>query len=157
MRVHPSVKLGQPVPLSYLVVDEKSGCAQPAQTKVPAPCSSLSGLEKGRSVFSSKSTPYTSAGNNCRHSDNGFCNAIVSALSRPRSTTTASGARLQAASTTGTVVNANRCLRNLLRCIVSSLLCSSRAFIRVRSTHPPPLGILLHRYYNRITQLLINY
>ena len=44
------MKLGQPVPLSNLVVDENKSCAQPAQVKVPERCSSLSGLLKGLSV-----------------------------------------------------------------------------------------------------------
>ena len=40
-----TVKLGQPVPLSNLVFDEKFGSAQPPQEKIPARCSPLSGLE----------------------------------------------------------------------------------------------------------------
>ena len=49
-------KLGQPVPLSNLVSEAKSGSAQPAQAKVPLRCSSRSGLVNGRSVASSRST-----------------------------------------------------------------------------------------------------
>ena len=37
-------KLGQPVPLSNFVSDEKSARPQPAQAKVPRRCSSFSGL-----------------------------------------------------------------------------------------------------------------
>ena len=37
-------KLGQPVPLSNLVVDENRSCPQPAQPNTPERCSSLSGL-----------------------------------------------------------------------------------------------------------------
>ena len=43
-------KLGQPVPLSNLVVEEKRSRSQPAQTKLPRRCSSRSALVKGRSV-----------------------------------------------------------------------------------------------------------
>src|SRR5471030_1412702 len=49
-------KLGQPVWLSNLVLDENSGSAQPAQANLPARCSSLSGLVNGRSVPSRRST-----------------------------------------------------------------------------------------------------
>jgi len=43
-------KLGQPVPLSYLVSEENSGRSQPAQAKMPLRFSFSSGLEPGRSV-----------------------------------------------------------------------------------------------------------
>ena len=43
-------KLGQPVPLSNLVVDENRSRSQPAQAKMPARCSFSSGLVNGRSV-----------------------------------------------------------------------------------------------------------
>ena len=43
-------KLGQPVPLSNLVAEEKSGSSQPAQAKVPLRCSWSSGLVTARSV-----------------------------------------------------------------------------------------------------------
>ena len=45
-----AVKLGHPVPLSNLAVEEKSGRSQPAHEKVPARCSLLSGLLPERSV-----------------------------------------------------------------------------------------------------------
>jgi hypothetical protein len=51
-----AVKLGQPVPLSYLARESKSGRKQAAQTNVPARFSASSGLEPGRSVSSSNST-----------------------------------------------------------------------------------------------------
>ena len=40
-------KLGHPVPLSNLVVDENKSSAQPAQPKTPVRCSSFSGLVNG--------------------------------------------------------------------------------------------------------------
>jgi len=43
-------KLGHPVPLSNLAPDENNAEPQPAQKKVPARCSPLSGLEPDRSV-----------------------------------------------------------------------------------------------------------
>ena len=49
-------KLGQPVPLSYLVAELNRGRSQPAQWKVPLRFSPLSGLVKGGSVPSSRST-----------------------------------------------------------------------------------------------------
>ena len=49
-------KLGQPVRLSYFVVDGNSGRSQPAQTYVPARASTSSGLEKGGSVPSHPTT-----------------------------------------------------------------------------------------------------
>ena len=50
------VKLGQPVPLSYLVAASNSGRSQPLHEKMPARFSSLSGEVKARSVASSRST-----------------------------------------------------------------------------------------------------
>lgn len=49
-------KLGQPVPLSYLALELNSGRSQPAQWNVPARFSAFSGLLKGRSVPSLRST-----------------------------------------------------------------------------------------------------
>ena len=49
-------KLGHPVPLSYFISDVKTGRPQPAQVKTPGRFSSLSGLEPGRSVPSSRRT-----------------------------------------------------------------------------------------------------
>lgn len=49
-------KLGQPVPLSNFIACVNSGCSQPAQAKVPGRFSSFSGLVKGRSVPSLRST-----------------------------------------------------------------------------------------------------
>src|SRR5262249_41600895 len=53
-----SQKLGQPVPLSNFVVEEKSGRPQPAQEKGPRRRSCSSALEKGRSVASRRGTSY---------------------------------------------------------------------------------------------------
>ena len=50
------VKLGQPVPLSNLVSEAKSGLPQPAQTKVPERFSAFSGLVPARSVPCLRST-----------------------------------------------------------------------------------------------------
>ncbi len=61
-------KLGQPVPLSYLVFDEKSDRRQPTQAKMPARCSFNSGLVNGASVASCRSTAYASGLNSLRHS-----------------------------------------------------------------------------------------
>jgi hypothetical protein len=61
-------KLGQPVPLSNLVVDEKRGRSQPAQLKTPARFSLLSGLVKGVSVPALRSTRYWSGRNSFCHS-----------------------------------------------------------------------------------------
>ena len=52
------MKLGQPVPLSYLVSDENSGRSQPAQANTPLRFSPLSALEPGRSVPCLRSTSY---------------------------------------------------------------------------------------------------
>ena len=49
-------KLGHPVPLSYLVSDENSGCPHAAHANVPLRFSSLSGLVPARSVPCSRST-----------------------------------------------------------------------------------------------------
>jgi hypothetical protein len=49
-------KDGQPEPLSYFVPDSNKGSPQPAQRKVPARFSLLSGLVKGRSVPWSRNT-----------------------------------------------------------------------------------------------------
>src|SRR6185295_5741484 len=49
-------KLGHPVPLSNFVSEENSSRSQPAHRKMPLRCSSLSGLEKGRSVASLRNT-----------------------------------------------------------------------------------------------------
>jgi hypothetical protein len=54
------VKLGQPVLLSYLASEVKSGRKHAEQMKAPARFSSFRELEKGRSVASSKSTAYCS-------------------------------------------------------------------------------------------------
>src|SRR3546814_1213719 len=51
-------KLGQPVPLSNFVPDENRGKRHPAQRNTPLRCSSLRGLEKGRSVAALRSTAY---------------------------------------------------------------------------------------------------
>src|SRR3954466_4423502 len=49
-------KLGQPVPLSNFISDVNRGRSQPAQAKMPARFSSLSGLVPARSVPSLRST-----------------------------------------------------------------------------------------------------
>src|SRR5687767_13992732 len=51
-------KLGQPVPDSNFVSEEKTGRSQPAQLNVPLAFTSSSGLVQGRSVPSSRSTAY---------------------------------------------------------------------------------------------------
>src|SRR5262245_5811616 len=51
-------KLGHPVPLSYLVVDENSSRSQPAQAKVPRRFSLRSWLVNGRSVAALRRTAY---------------------------------------------------------------------------------------------------
>jgi hypothetical protein len=61
-------KLGQPVWLSNFVVEENRSRAQPAQAKVPARCSSSSGLVKGRSVPLCCRTAYCSGVSSVRHS-----------------------------------------------------------------------------------------
>jgi len=60
-------KLGQPVPLSNLVLDENAGSSQPAQENVPARCSSSSALVKGRSVLATEYS-YCSGVKSLRHS-----------------------------------------------------------------------------------------
>src|SRR5947208_1498660 len=52
-------KLGQPVPLSNFIAEVNSGSAHPAQANTPGRFSSLSALENGRSVPSSRRTSYT--------------------------------------------------------------------------------------------------
>src|SRR5215471_14027405 len=61
-------KLGQPVPLSNFVVDEKRSSAQPAHANTPALDSCSSGLENGGSVSSSRSTAYCSGVRSLCHS-----------------------------------------------------------------------------------------
>src|ERR671935_1593096 len=61
-------KLGQPVPLSNFIAEVKSGRLQPAQTNTPARFSSLSGLVKGRSVPSRRSTSNCAGVRCCFHS-----------------------------------------------------------------------------------------
>jgi hypothetical protein len=51
-------KLGQPVPLSYLVVYENTSRSQPTQAKLPRRFSCSSGLVYGRSVALCRSTAY---------------------------------------------------------------------------------------------------
>ena len=51
-------KLGQPVPLSNFVADEKLSRPQPAHANVPRRFSCSSGLVNGRSVDSWRSTAY---------------------------------------------------------------------------------------------------
>ena len=74
-------KLGQPVPLSNLVVDEKSVEAQPAQANVPRRFSCRSGLVNGRSVASCRSTAYCSGVRSLRHSASVWVTSKVSAAS----------------------------------------------------------------------------
>src|SRR5215510_2736627 len=61
-------KLGQPVPLSNLVVEEKRSSWQPAQAKMPARFSCSSALLKGGSVALSRSTAYWSGARIACHS-----------------------------------------------------------------------------------------
>ena len=61
-------KLGQPVPLSNLVVEENSSSPQPAQVKVPLRCSLSKGLLKGASVPLRLSTAYWLGLRSVRHS-----------------------------------------------------------------------------------------
>src|SRR2546423_11072081 len=61
-------KLGQPVPDSNFISEVKSGRPQPAQAKMPARFSSLSGLVPARSVLSSRSTLNASGGRRFFHS-----------------------------------------------------------------------------------------
>jgi len=51
-------KLGQPVPLSNFVVEEKRSRSQPAQAKLPRRSSCSSGLVNARSVALSRRTAY---------------------------------------------------------------------------------------------------
>jgi hypothetical protein len=71
-------KLGQPVPLSNLVVDEKRSRAQPAQANTPARCSSLSGLVNGVSVPALRRTSYCSGVRSLRHSASEWLTSKVS-------------------------------------------------------------------------------
>ena len=59
-------KLGQPVPLSNLVLDENRSSAQPTHPKMPARCSSFSGLLNGLSVPSSEETVRGDRTERCR-------------------------------------------------------------------------------------------
>src|SRR5262245_60508476 len=79
-------KLGQPVPLSNLVSEAKSGSSQPAQTNVPWRCSLFRGLVKGRSVSASRNTANCSGVSSLRHSSGVFVtsNVSVAALARSR-------------------------------------------------------------------------
>src|SRR2546421_10107954 len=61
-------KLGQPVPDSNFISEVKSGSPQPAQAKIPARFSLLSGLVPARSVPSSRITWKDSAGSFFFHS-----------------------------------------------------------------------------------------
>src|SRR5262249_11912503 len=72
-------KLGQPVPLSNLVVDEKRSSWQPAQPKIPARASCSSTLLKGGSVALSRSTAYWSGARIFCHSASLWVTAKASA------------------------------------------------------------------------------
>src|SRR5215469_11157986 len=61
-------KLGQPVPLSNLVLEENNGKPHPAQRYVPGRYSLFSGLVQGRSVSRRRSTAYCSKVSSRRHS-----------------------------------------------------------------------------------------
>src|SRR5262245_9593502 len=61
-------KLGQPVPLSNFVVEEKRSRSQPAQAKLPRRSSCSRGLVNARSVALSRSTAYWSGVSSLRHS-----------------------------------------------------------------------------------------
>ena len=65
-------KLGQPVPLSNLVSERKSGRSQAAQANRPGRCSLSSALECGRSVPRCRSTRNCSGVNTCFHSASVF-------------------------------------------------------------------------------------
>src|SRR5271163_1702011 len=71
-------KLGQPVPLSNLVVDENRSSPQPAHPKIPGRCSSLSGLLKGVSVDAVRSTAYCWGVRSRRHSASVWLTSNVS-------------------------------------------------------------------------------
>src|SRR5579863_10224003 len=73
-------KLGQPVWLSYFVVDEKRSRLQPAQTNTPARCSLSNGLEPGRSVLLCRSTAYCSGVSSLCHSASLWVTAKGSAM-----------------------------------------------------------------------------
>src|SRR6187431_76051 len=70
---------GQPVPLSNFIADVNTGQAQPAQTNTPLRFSSLSLLENGRSVPSSRSTLYDSGDRRFFHSSGVSLNGVASA------------------------------------------------------------------------------
>src|SRR5215208_1068580 len=74
------MKLGQPVPLSNLALDSNKDKLHAAQRKVPFRFSSLSGLENGRSVASSKSTAYAFGGSSFRHSSSGFLSGSIAGI-----------------------------------------------------------------------------
>src|SRR5262245_38327855 len=61
-------KLGQPVPLSNFVVDEKRSSPHPAHANVPRRFSCRSSLVKGGSVASCRRTSYASGFSSLRHS-----------------------------------------------------------------------------------------
>src|SRR5207237_10768289 len=65
-------KLGQPVPLSYLVSEENSGRSHPAQAKLPLRFSAFSGLVPARSVPCLRSTSYCAGVSRRRHSSSLF-------------------------------------------------------------------------------------
>src|SRR5215217_779256 len=74
-------KLGQPVPLSYLVSEENSGRSQPAQAKTPLRFSFRSGLEPGRSVPCLRRISYCCGVSCARHSASVFSISNFSAAS----------------------------------------------------------------------------
>ena len=79
-----SQKLGQPVPLSNFTSDEKRARSQPAQWKVPARFSSLSGEVNGRSVSCLRSTAkaagarrvFQSSSLSARHSSSEYSDGV---------------------------------------------------------------------------------
>src|SRR6516225_12045006 len=72
-------KLGQPVPLSNLVSERKSGRSQAAQANRPGRCSLSSALEYGRSVPRCRSTWNCSGVKTCFHSASVFDTSNFSA------------------------------------------------------------------------------
>ena len=75
-----SKKLGQPVPLSYLVDASKSGRLQAAQMNVPSRFSWFSSLEPGGSVASRNRTAWDSCDSSSRHSAAGLSIFSISSL-----------------------------------------------------------------------------
>src|SRR5712691_11240359 len=163
-------KLGQPVPLSNFIAEVKSGKPQPAQTNTPGRFSSLSGLVKGRSVPSRRSTSNCGGVRSCFHSASEcLSGSVVSTTSAPstrysfqffcNSSTlivTPASCAARPGRTSAMMKGATaRPLSRMRRCMIPPLLlrkcypCCSASVTQLRYTYPTIVARCKERWYGR--------